>query len=89
MTTKTKGRFTNKAKEEVLIAVKPNKPYWSIKEIATYCGVTNANIGYHINNGHITLWKERPKLVEYAKNQIIIEGIRIKKQGYPDESGEE
>lgn len=79
MTTKT-------IKEKSKPVEKPDKPYWSIKEIAIYCGVTNANIGYHINKNHITLYNERPKLVEYERNKVIIESIRIKKQGYPDES---
>lgn len=81
MTTKTK-----KVKEESKIGVMVEKDYWSIKEIADYCGVTNANIGYHINSGHMSLFNDRPKQVGYEKNKVLIESIRIKKQGYPDES---
>ena len=82
MTTKTK-----RAEKESPIGVMLDKQYWSIKEIANYCGSTNANIGYHINKGHMSLFNKHPKMVEYEKNKVLIESIRIKKQGYPDESG--
>ncbi len=74
----------NNTELKTKIGVMLDKEYWSIKEIADYCGVTNANIGYHINSGHMSLFNERPKLVEYVKNKVLIEGIRIKKQGYPE-----
>lgn len=52
----------------------------SIKQIALYCNCTNANIGYHINSGHLDLWKDHPKLVKYeGDNKIWIDHIKLKK----------
>lgn len=54
---------------------------YSIAKIAEYTGCTNANVGYHINCGHLTLEIERPKMTKYQGNNIIwIEHMKLSKE---------